>query len=119
MTACMKVARIILGPLLALAFLLKQAAPFADAMAAARPATCGCHLAVCCCCGQTPANPNSAPRPVAPARTITQNDWQIVAAAVEQMFSSAAPSRPSSFHARPSLGAAPIPLYQRDCVLLI
>jgi hypothetical protein len=113
----MKFARTILAPLFALALILTQIAPFAEAMAPAQKARCGCHRAVCCC--QMPANPSSSPRPAAPARTVTQNDLQIVAAVVEQIFSSAAPTRPSHFHARPSLGAAPIPLYQRDCVLLI
>jgi hypothetical protein len=114
----MKPARIILAPLLALALMLTQIAPFANASAPARPADCGCHRAVCCCC-HTPAKPDSAPRPAAPVRTLTQNDWQVVAAAVEQIFSPAAPSRPSCFPVRPLMEAAPIPLYQRDCVLLI
>jgi hypothetical protein len=113
----MKVARNILASLFALALILTQIAPFAEAMAPAQTARCGCHRTVCCC--QTPANPNSTPPPAAPARSVTQNDLQIVAAVIEQVFSSAAPPLPSHFHARPSLGGAPIPLYQRDCVLLI
>jgi hypothetical protein len=114
----MKVARTILAPLLALALLLTQTAFFAEAMVSAKPASCGCHRAVCCCC-QTPANPQSAPRPAAPARTLTQNDWQIVAAVLHHVSSNAAPSQPSFFQLRPSLEAAPVPLYQRDCALLI
>jgi hypothetical protein len=114
----MKVARIILAPLLALALLLTQTAFFVEAMGAAKPVGCGCHKAVCCCC-QTPANPQSAPRPAAPARTVTQNDWQIVAAVVEHLSSSAAQLQPSFSHLRLSLEAAPVPLYQRDCALLI
>ena len=113
----MKIARTIFAPLFALALVLTQIAPFAEAMAPIRQARCGCHLAVCCC--QKPAHPNPAQPPGAPARTVTQNDLQVVAAVVEQVFSSAAPPLPSHFHARPSLGGAPIPLYQRDCVLLI
>jgi hypothetical protein len=66
-----------------------------------------------------PAKPDSTPRPATPARTLTQNDWQIIAAVAEQNFPGAACSRPSPFHARLSLETAPIPLYQRDCVLLI
>jgi hypothetical protein len=114
----MKVAMIILAPLLALAFLLTHSAPVADALAQAQRAHCGCHLAVCCC-ARTPAHPNSVPRPAAPARPLTQNDWPIMATVTEQMFSKAAPTRPAHLLARPRLGATPIPLYQRDCVLLI
>jgi len=113
----MKVARTILAPLFALALILTQIAPFAVAMSSAQPARCGCHMVVCCC--QKPANPNSAPRPAAPVRTVTQNDVRIVAAVVEQVFSSPAQAQPSYFCPRPSLGIAPIPLYQRDCVFLI
>ena len=113
----MKIARTILAPLLAFAFLLTQTAPFADAQSPAKPAGCCCHQAACCC-AQTPANPNSAPRPAAPVRIVT-HDLRIVAAVIEQMFSSAAPSRPSVFRPRPSLEASPIPLYQRNCMLLI
>jgi hypothetical protein len=117
MTARMKLARTILAPLLALALLLTQTAFLAEAVTPAQPANCGCHKAVCCC--QTPANPQSTPRPAAPARTLSQNDWQIVAAVVQNHSSSAAPSRPSCLDLLPSLVAAPVPLYQRDCALLI
>jgi hypothetical protein len=110
----MKLARIILVPLFALALLLTQIAPFVVAPARVN---CGCRLAVCCCC-QTPANPNSAPQPAAPARTVTP-DLQMVATVVQQTFSSADSARLCAFHGRPSLEALPIPLYQRDCVLLI
>ncbi|HEV7927712.1 MAG TPA: hypothetical protein VGR14_20340 [Verrucomicrobiae bacterium] len=113
----MKVARTVLAPLLALALLMSQSAFFAEAMPLAKASNCGCHKAVCCC--QTPANPQSTPRPVAPARTVTQNDLQIIAAVVEHISSSAAPSRLSVPRHQASLEAAPVPLYQRDCALLI
>jgi hypothetical protein len=113
----MKVARTILAPLLALALLMSHSAFFAEAMPLAKASNCGCHKAVCCC--QTPANPQSAPRPAAPARTVTQNDLQIAAAVVEYDSSSCTPSLLSFPHPRPSLEAAPVPLYQRDCALLI
>jgi hypothetical protein len=113
----MKLSRTILAPLLALALILTQIAPFAEALSPAPQARCGCHLIVCCC--QKQALPNSTPRPAAPARTVTQSDLQVVAAVLEQEFSSVAPPQPSQFHVRPSLGAAQIPLYRRDCVLLI
>jgi len=113
----MKIGRIILAPLLALALLLTQIAPFMGGPAPVKRAQCGCHLAVCCCC-QTPVKPNSAPQPAPPARAIAQ-DVQIVTAVVEQIFTSATSSWPFAFHARSSLEAGAIPLYQRDCVLLI
>src|ERR1700722_7131279 len=113
----MKVARNILAPLFALALLLSQTAFFAGATTSASQSNCGCHQAVCCC--QTPASPQSTPRPAAPTRTVTQTDWQVVAAIVEHVSSGAAPSRPSFPLLAPSLEAAPVPLYQRDCALLI
>jgi hypothetical protein len=112
-----KIARMILAPLLVVALLLTQTAPFANAMAPAKAATCGCHKTVCCC--QKPAKSNSIPSPAAPARTVAQNDLQIVAAVVEQVLTGAAASRPSSFQPRSSSAACPIPLYQRNCTLLI
>jgi hypothetical protein len=112
----MKLARIILAPLLALALLLTQIAPLADTITTV--ANCGCHRAVCCCC-QMPAKSDSAPRPAAPARTFTQNDWQVVSAVVEQNFHGVDCLRPSPFHIWLPLEAATIPLYQWDCVLLI
>jgi hypothetical protein len=48
-----------------------------------------------------------------------QKHGLIAVAVVEKIFAECALLRPSPFHARPSLEAASIPLYQRDCVLLI
>jgi hypothetical protein len=113
----MKLGRTILAPLFALALLLTQSLPFAATIASATQAGCGCHRAVCCCCEKS-SDPDSAPRPATPVRTVAQNDLQIVAA-VEQILFAPLPPQPSYFHASPSQGTATIPLYRRDCVLLI
>jgi hypothetical protein len=113
----MKLARTILAPLLILAFVFTQSALFADGNSSAQTSNCGCHKAVCCC--QAPGNPESTPRPAAPARSLNQNHWQIVAAIVEHLSSSVAPSRPFALQLQPFFKAAAVPLYQRDCALLI
>lgn len=113
----MKLGRTILAPLFALALLLTQSLPFAAVTASATQAGCGCHRAVCCCCEKA-ADPDSAPSPVTPVRTAAQNDLQIVTA-VEQLLFSPLPPQPSNFHASSSHRTAAIPLYRRDCVLLI
>jgi len=113
----MKVASYILAPLLALALLISQTAFFVEAMAPAKAPHCSCHKTLCCC--QTPADPQSTPRPATPARTVTQNDMRIVAAVVEYISSTAAPALLSVPRFQASIEAGPVPLYRRDCALLI
>lgn len=117
MTAIMKIARYIAIPLFALALLLAQFAPFAQGMTRCGPAHCCCHGVACCC--QTPANPNNARQPAAPNRSVTQNDLQVLAAVGEQIFSGGSTPRSSYFRAESSIDLTLIPLYQRNCALLI
>lgn len=113
----MKLARTILAPILLLVLLLAQLAPARDVSVVPSKMPCCCHQAKCCC--QSQPSSNSERVPAAAARTNTQSDWQIVTAVAEHIVSNFSSPQQNPMRIQPVVAAAIVPLYQRNCALLI
>jgi hypothetical protein len=112
----LKIAKTFIALLFSFALLAGQFS-FADAQPCAKQAKSCCKKNCCC----APADDSqSAPLPLLPTQTSSQNDWQL-AASVAQLFiasvDTANRSLPVTHHFVPSPSA--VPLYQRHCSFLI
>jgi hypothetical protein len=80
---------------------------------------CGVAMAMPRCC-VAPARPLPTPSPAAPARTVTQTDWQLlispVVRALDLTTQAAEPAVPSFL---PNLHPGAVPIFERNCTWLI
>jgi len=77
-----------------------------------------CSERACCCA--TPENSVPASQPAAPTRTISQTDWQTLAALAQQILQQPilATQKISPAHF-PLSSVSAVSLYERDCSFLI
>jgi hypothetical protein len=112
-----KFAKTVFALLFSLALVWTQTVFVSDAQAGEEAAPSCCHRCSCCA---TPSNPAPEPVPVAPVRTLSQNDLQLVAVVTQTLLKqtvSLAPKNSYSFLVSVSLPA--IPIYERNCSFLI
>ena len=96
-----------------------QAVAAVQPTAAAPPAKCGCCACkkMDCCVGRSTSE--SQPLPVAPVPAAAQNHFSaVLSTLVAWTLPAPTPAQVSSFDSAPTSALA-VPLFQRDCALLI
>jgi hypothetical protein len=112
----LKITKILIALLFSAVLMAGQFSFVTPAPAAQTPAK-GCCTKHCCC--TKPTNSQSVPQPVAPTRTISQTDWQLVAAVAHHLMRSETVVQPVLSSHSPKVASLAVPLYQRNCTFLI